>query len=903
MPSISTANWVPDATQRQIINLHQGSHLVLAPPGCGKTQLLAERIANALDQGVSPSDMICLTFTNRAARGMRERINERVGDAADTLFVGNVHRYCSHFLFENHLVPIDSAIIDDDTTMSILARYLEEDESEVANSHNRKQAYQQIMFFSHFMYDIAHRVPKRLRIHPECVSRQDIAMMRTIATAQNKPFDEELMLDIYNNTDFYLDLIHQPPFTPYQRHEAEESLRKMRFAHAYTAYKRLNNLLDFEDLLQYAYHALSTNPDCKQYAWMQVDEVQDLNPLQLAIIDLLSEKAAKEGSRIFFGDEQQAIFSFMGAKLDTLTMLKKKCEGNVHHLGINHRSPAPLVNMLNLFAISNLKSDPDLLPEAGNNSSDGQCKLCVTSTNTMSEEFNAVVSLANKLLTTYPTEMTAIVVNSNRDADVVSEILVKQKINHFKVSGTDLFALPSVKLLLAHLNVLVDSHNFLAWSRIMQGMKVCETPASSRQFVHQLRKNGLLPTDLMGDGGQTVLQRFIDAYEQRDLIVFDTETTGLNVFEDDVIQIAAERLRQGKVVAKFSVYIETERPIPTMLGVIVNPIIEERKHQPIIKHADALRQFLDFAAGGVLLAHNATFDYHIMDYNIRRYLPDVEWQQTCPECHDSLTLIRLLRPDLKAYKLKTLLTEIGLSGENSHLADDDVNATVSLVNYCYEQAPDVLQRQRQFLSRPTTVERIKRLRHYYAGFYDRGRARLYDRGPVDNGLPAMVDEMKMFYDDLVKNSWIKPIDKIDYIYRFIANDVVDEHRELSLKEQLDAHAYELNTFKEADLCGSSTMVDRLVVSTIHKAKGLEFDNVIVFDVVDGRIPNFYHEGDAAMMAEDARKLYVAMSRAKKRLYVYYSKQGNYASARPRELSRFMKPVIASFEKCNNPSAI
>ena len=230
----------------------------------------------------------------------------------------------------------------------------------------------------------------------------------------------------------------------------------MRFAHAYTAYKRLNNLLDFEDLLQYAYHALSTNPYCKQYAWMQVDEVQDLNPLQLAIIDLLSEKAAKEGSRIFFGDEQQAIFSFMGAKLDTLTMLKKKCEGNVHHLGINHRSPAPLVNMLNLFAISNLKSDPDLLPEAGNNSSDGQCKLCVTSTNTMSEEFNAVVSLANKLLTTYPTEMTAIVVNSNRDADVVSEILVKQKINHFKVSGTDLFALPSVKLLLAHLKRRLD---------------------------------------------------------------------------------------------------------------------------------------------------------------------------------------------------------------------------------------------------------------------------------------------------------------------------------------------------------------------------------------------------------------------------------------------------------------
>ena len=99
----------------------------------------------------------------------------------------------------------------------------------------------------------------------------------------------------------------------------------MRFAHAYTAYKRLNNLLDFEDLLQYAYHALSTNPYCKQYAWMQVDEVQDLNPLQLAIIDELataslavassehkSQTPSAAGCVIYLGDEQQAIFSFMG---------------------------------------------------------------------------------------------------------------------------------------------------------------------------------------------------------------------------------------------------------------------------------------------------------------------------------------------------------------------------------------------------------------------------------------------------------------------------------------------------------------------------------------------------------------------------------------------------------------
>ena len=57
------------------------------------------------------------------------------------------------------------------------------------------------------------------------------------------------------------------------------------------------------------------------------------------------------------------------------------------------------------------------------------------------------------------------------------------------------------------------------------------------------------------------------------------------------------------------------------------------------------------------------------------------------------------------------------------------------------------------------------------------------------------------------------------------------------------------------------------VTTIHKAKGLEFDNVIVFDAVDGRMPNFYSRTNPQMLAEDARKFYVALSRARRRLYV------------------------------------
>ena len=66
--------------QQAAIELSQGRHLVLAPPGCGKTAILTERIAVALKDGVNLSDMLCLTFTNRAARGMKERIDERFTD-------------------------------------------------------------------------------------------------------------------------------------------------------------------------------------------------------------------------------------------------------------------------------------------------------------------------------------------------------------------------------------------------------------------------------------------------------------------------------------------------------------------------------------------------------------------------------------------------------------------------------------------------------------------------------------------------------------------------------------------------------------------------------------------------------------------------------------------------------
>ena len=110
-----------DAHQEEAIGLQHGRHLVLAPPGCGKTEILTERVRRALEAGVVLTDMLCLTFTNRAARGMQERIVENFPERSmGELYVGNLPRFCSKLLFESEAVPETATILDEDDAREVI---------------------------------------------------------------------------------------------------------------------------------------------------------------------------------------------------------------------------------------------------------------------------------------------------------------------------------------------------------------------------------------------------------------------------------------------------------------------------------------------------------------------------------------------------------------------------------------------------------------------------------------------------------------------------------------------------------------------------------------------------------------------------------------------------------------
>ena len=891
-------NYTPslDKYQIPVVEASQGYHLVLASPGCGKTHILAERIRYARERGVKYEDMLCLTFTNRAAREMTNRIQKVVGGDFSELMVGNVHRFCSKFLFEQGRIPADSAIIDDEEAVSIIADYRNEDEEGVTRDFNRYKGYQTIIFFQHFIYQMEHQHPWKYYLHPESFTDDDREAVKHICASQKIEYDEQAVVNIYHHAQEYMDEANAPGLDGKTADRIRVLLWKMYYANCYARYKEENHLFDFEDLLLYTYDIYRSDPTCKRYPWIQVDEVQDLNGMQLAIIDLLT--AEDNPMVMYLGDEQQAIFSFMGAKVETLTLLKIRCKGNIHHLQRNHRSPKYLLDVFNDYAEKQLKIDRELLPLSDNDTKATSGDLRIIHSSTIEAEHKDITTEALSLYEQNKEERTAVIVSANSDADRISEAMTEAGLTHFKVSGRDLFDTPDVKLLLAHLSVLSNEHNSIAWTRIMKGVRAFPSHALARRFNWKLKQLALSPSDFLLYPDSCYTAEFLRAYDDEEIVVFDTETTGLDVFNDDIIEIAAIRIKGGEVVGEpLDLYIETDKPILPMLGDKENPMyaIYHKKMVTgeLLTPEDALQRFLAYVGTSPILGHNANYDYNILDNNLQRYCNDT-MQAHENRCFDSLKLIRLLAPSLHSYKLESLLETFHLAGINSHQAIDDVKATISLVRLCADKAREKQAQQAAFIRHPKVKPFANVLRSNYGERYREAVNRLYQLST--NHEPALVSELSTAYNAFRSDGLINDIPRLDYILRYLRIDMLtDEAVANALAPQLSQYIMDINTLKEADFCNSKSILERIYVTTVHKAKGLEFDNVIIFDAADGRYPNAYNK-TKQQDEEDARKFYVAMSRAKRRLFIAYALQKveRYGRVVNRELTPLMESISKYF---------
>jgi len=291
--------------QRAAVTNTDGPVLVIAGPGSGKTRVLTYRIAYLLQKGVLPWEILTLTFTNKAAREMKERIEKVVGEKAQQVWAGTFHSIFARILRAEATkigYPASFSIYDTDDTTSLLRSIIKEMNLDT-NVYNASAIRSRIS------------LSKSNLISPKAY--RDNAEMMTQDRAAKRPY----VVDIYEK---------------------------------YVARCQRSGAMDFDDLLFQLYRLFRDNPDDvvekyrKKFRYIHVDEFQDTNFLQYAILRRLVKYEGSPENMFIVGDDAQSIYAFRGATIDNILDFEKDYPNlKTFKLEQNYRSTHHIVSAAN----------------------------------------------------------------------------------------------------------------------------------------------------------------------------------------------------------------------------------------------------------------------------------------------------------------------------------------------------------------------------------------------------------------------------------------------------------------------------------------------------------------------------------------------------------------------------
>ena len=300
--------------QKDAVETVDGPLLIVAGPGSGKTRVITHRIAYLVrEYGVSPYNILAMTFTNKAAKEMRERLDRLVGSQSDALTVGTFHSFCAKLLrIDGHCLGLEPnyTIYDADDQNTIIKQSME----------------------------LAEVDPKR---------NPPRAVLSTISKAKNLMWDSQTMLK--NAVDNYFEEICARVY-----HHYEEILTR-------------NNSLDFDDLLMKSVQLLREFPEVRRkyqerYQFIMVDEFQDTNVSQYQLARYLGEA---HQNVCVVGDPDQSIYSWRSADIrNILSFQNDYPKAKTITLDQNYRSTATILDAAkNLISINGLRIQKDLFTD------------------------------------------------------------------------------------------------------------------------------------------------------------------------------------------------------------------------------------------------------------------------------------------------------------------------------------------------------------------------------------------------------------------------------------------------------------------------------------------------------------------------------------------------------------
>ena len=405
--------------QKEAVLTTDGPCLVIAGAGSGKTKVLTHKIAYLIaEKNVAPWNILAITFTNKAANEMKERIEKLVGDVAKDIWMGTFHSIC----------------------VRILRRYID------------RIGYESsfLIFDTSDQRTLIKECLKSLNIDDKMFT--DRSVLAEISNAKNEML-EPLSYSVKYSGDF----------------------RKGKIAEIYALYqKRLkeNNAIDFDDIINFTIKILTENSDALEYytekfKYVLVDEYQDTNKAQFTLITIL---ASKYGNITVVGDNDQGIYSFRGADISNILNFEKDFPGtSIIKLEQNYRCTGNILKTANAIIKNNeSKYDKKLWTE-----NDEGNLPCIYQGDDEYDEARYIVMQINHLKREEYLDYSnyAILYRMNSQSRAIEDILRREDIPYKIIGGLKFYERKEIKDTISYLRLIANTSDNISLKRIINEPK------------------------------------------------------------------------------------------------------------------------------------------------------------------------------------------------------------------------------------------------------------------------------------------------------------------------------------------------------------------------------------------------------------------------------------------------
>lgn len=836
--------------QQQVINELNQNILLSAGAGTGKTNVLSYRVANILNKNRANADeILCLTFTNKACRELKNRITSQLDfETANKITIRTIHGFAYQVITttaKKAQTIFKEFVIFDDEDQKTLIRQT------IANFPKARA-----LDIQYIVNCIEQLKQERALKH---IYTEDIEADYTTIYHQHLKFNKTFNQQQSDNlTKFFqfdgLNIIINYELALQQMHG-----------------------LDYKDLIANAYRLFQDENICsswrKRYKYIMIDEMQDTSSFEYTML----EKLFPANNIMLCGDEFQTIYEWRGSNPQKiLTAFTEKYNPLIINFNENYRSTKLLLEMayntlINLFCKETILHSyaKNLLSK----SSELGHKIELKQANSLANEaqwiFQNIVNLLPLVKT--PTQIAILVrqnnylqnltLHLNYLANIYNQKNQEAPINFIQIDNIRFFKRQEIKDVLSIMKYLINPNDYLSLQRILInlipniGIRTIKQISSTEYLQNGLRLSDFINANFQNPNYEP-FSDLISAYLSKDIIVFDIEGTGTDIFADNIIQLSAIKIRKGKKIAEFNRYLKSDKPVGDSEKVhhISDEYLQTHGENPKL----VLQEFCQFIQDAIITGHNIRgYDMDILNQNLLKHnLKPVDFSNIN---FDTLDLVRRFYPNLPNHKLEFLSNHFQFETKSNHNSLDDVFATWELLHKLLEDKIIPTAKKRSEL-----INKQKNKFIHVAQIFQKLHSILNDNLLLENLITQIVKEFDLvnIYKANATQDGAVRLENIRNLFR-LAKAELNSHRGTNGIKELLQYASLSNT----DLDALTSSHPKIPIITIHQAKGLEFDYEFLAGMNDDIFPSYFSTRNGSITEEEKRLFYVAITRAKKALFL------------------------------------